>query len=509
MTTQMNVNEQTSEQEPPRVSLHRANATRRYYAHPYTRRLYQTALVATDAILLLVSFGLAYWMRFSLGIGVETYVVPDPEVYWPLILLLVPMWILLLAFMRAYDYSQLFGGTNEYMAVANGVTWGAMIVIVLAFFDVDFSIARAWLVLSWMTALVLLCAGRLAMRRTAYYLRRKGLFVTPALIIGTNKEAAFVAGQVSDSVASGIHVLGFVNTTSEPQDLQPIIDSGFPLLGNVSRLAEIIDRSGAEEVIVSSSSMSRDELFQVTSAIAEQRDVRVYLTSGLYEVLTTTMEVTTRASMPLVSVHRLRLNRTETIMKSVLEGFLILLALPILLPLFGLLALAVTLDSPGPVFYRRRVLGVGGKPFDALKFRTMHINGDQILDAHPELRAELSRNHKLKNDPRITRVGNFLRRYSLDELPQIINVIMGQMSLVGPRMIHPSEQDLYGRMRYNLLTVRPGLTGMWQVSGRSDLSYEERVRLDMYYVRNYSIWLDVQILFFQTIPAVLKGRGAY
>lgn len=233
------------------------------------------------------------------------------------------------------------------------------------------------------------------------------------------------------------------------------------------------------------------------------------LSSGLYEVFTTGMEVATRNSVPLMSLKRLRLNSVETMLKSALDYALIFLALPVLLPVFAVISVLIKLDSPGPIFYRRRVLGVGGKPFGAFKFRTMYVNGNQILDRFPDLKAELEREHKLKNDPRITRVGKLLRRTSLDELPQLLNVLFGQMSLVGPRMISPAEHDLYGRMKLNLLTVKPGLTGMWQVSGRSDLKYDERVRLDMYYIRNYSIWLDVQILFFQTIPAVFKGRGAY
>jgi lipopolysaccharide/colanic/teichoic acid biosynthesis glycosyltransferase len=169
----------------------------------------------------------------------------------------------------------------------------------------------------------------------------------------------------------------------------------------------------------------------------------------------------------------------------------------------------VKVDSPGPVFYRRRVLGIGGIEFDALKFRSMVINGDEILAQRPDLQAELAVNHKLKDDPRITRIGKLLRRTSLDELPQLINVLLGQMSLVGPRMISPAEKEQYGQMQHNLFTVKPGLTGLWQVSGRSDLSYVERVQIDMHYIRNYSIWLDLQILFFQTVPAVLKKRGAY
>jgi lipopolysaccharide/colanic/teichoic acid biosynthesis glycosyltransferase len=181
----------------------------------------------------------------------------------------------------------------------------------------------------------------------------------------------------------------------------------------------------------------------------------------------------------------------------------------VLLPLFAVIAILVKMDSPGPVFYRRRVLGIGGKQFDAFKFRTMSCNGDEILQQHPELKAELEATQKLRDDPRVTRTGRWLRRTSLDELPQLINVILGQMSLVGPRMISPDEMEQYGQMQLNLLTVKPGLTGLWQVSGRSDLAYVERVQLDMHYIRNYSIWRDLQILFFQTPPAVIKRRGAY
>jgi lipopolysaccharide/colanic/teichoic acid biosynthesis glycosyltransferase len=155
------------------------------------------------------------------------------------------------------------------------------------------------------------------------------------------------------------------------------------------------------------------------------------------------------------------------------------------------------------------VLGVSGKEFDAFKFRTMRVNGDALLADNPELHTELRANHKLKSDPRLTRVGMWLRKYSLDELPQLFNVIRGEMGLVGPRMITAGEVDKYGRHRLNLLTVKPGITGLWQVSGRSDLSYDERVNLDMYYIRNYSVWLDLQILFVQTLPAVVQGRGAY
>src|SRR5262249_38809121 len=137
-----------------------------------------------------------------------------------------------------------------------------------------------------------------------------------------------------------------------------------------------------------------------------------------------------------------------------------------------------------------------------------HVNGDEILAANPALQAELARTHKLKTDPRVTRIGHWLRKLSLDELPQVLNVLRGEMSLVGPRMISLPGMALYEGWGMNLLTVKPGITGLWQVSGRSDISYQERVQLDMHYIRNWSIWLDLQLLL-QTIPAVIHGHGAY
>jgi lipopolysaccharide/colanic/teichoic acid biosynthesis glycosyltransferase len=195
-------------------------------------------------------------------------------------------------------------------------------------------------------------------------------------------------------------------------------------------------------------------------------------------------------------------------MKKLLDYSLTILALFVFMPLMFIIALVIKLDSPGPVIYRRRVMGVNGRKFDAFKFRTMFVNGDELLAAYPELYTRLAKHHKLKNDPRITRAGNFLRRFSLDELPQLFNVLFNQMALVGPRMISPAEVEMYNQWGINLLTVRPGITGLWQVSGRSDISYEERVRLDMHYIRNWTIWLDLHLLL-RTIPAVIKRRGAY
>lgn len=179
----------------------------------------------------------------------------------------------------------------------------------------------------------------------------------------------------------------------------------------------------------------------------------------------------------------------------------------VLSPLFALLAILVLLDDGRPVIYRRRVVGREGS-FDAFKFRTMRRDADAILRANPALRAEFEQNFKLKNDPRITRTGSLLRKLSLDELPQLFNILAGQMSFVGPRMITSAELEKYGPHKELLLTVKPGLTGYWQINGRQEVSYEERVRMDVHYIQHWSLALDLKILLYTPFK-VLRREGAY
>jgi Undecaprenyl-phosphate galactose phosphotransferase WbaP len=198
--------------------------------------------------------------------------------------------------------------------------------------------------------------------------------------------------------------------------------------------------------------------------------------------------------------------------KRVVELGIVLVSSPLLLVSFAILAALIRLNSPGPVFYRQTRIGKNGKEFTIWKFRTMLVDADlalmTYLEKHPDLQSEWQKNQKIKNDPRVTQVGKMLRRLSLDELPQIFNVLRGEMSLVGPRPIVAEEIGNYGN-RYHLYTkVKPGLTGLWQVSGRNDTTYEQRVRFDEYYVRNWSVWMDIYIIA-QTFQAVLVGKGAY
>jgi lipopolysaccharide/colanic/teichoic acid biosynthesis glycosyltransferase len=195
------------------------------------------------------------------------------------------------------------------------------------------------------------------------------------------------------------------------------------------------------------------------------------------------------------------------VVKDIAERLIAAAALVFLSPLLVVIVLAVCATSAGPVIYRRRVLGRGGREFEAFKFRTMVADADAVLRAQPKLLAAYERNVKLAGDPRVTAVGRWLRAFSLDELPQLVNVLRGEMSLVGPRMIAPDEAARYGTALAKRLTVKPGITGLWQVSGRQELDYAERIRLDLEYIDNWSLRLDAVILL-KTIPAVLSTRGA-
>jgi lipopolysaccharide/colanic/teichoic acid biosynthesis glycosyltransferase len=203
-----------------------------------------------------------------------------------------------------------------------------------------------------------------------------------------------------------------------------------------------------------------------------------------------------------------RSGRSDEFWKRLLDVVGAVVGLILLSPVFLIAAIAVKLDTPGPVIYRRRVMARGGGEFDAYKFRTMVVNGDEVLAAHPELLARWQREQKLENDPRVTRVGKWLRKFSIDELPQLVNVLRGEMSLVGPRMIAPVEMAHFGEYAQERLSVKPGLTGLWQIAGRADLPYEQRLIYDIRYVRTRNLWMDIKIIFL-TIPAVLFGRGAY
>jgi exopolysaccharide biosynthesis polyprenyl glycosylphosphotransferase len=470
-------------------------------------RLYTASLLLADALMIGIAFRLAYFVRFQLSLRFFFQKLePDLLFYQAVATILIPILITIFMVMGLYDREKLLGGTKEYSMVFNGVTLGMMMVIAVGFLDPHFILARGWLLLAWIFGFLFTAIGRFSLRRAVYALRHKGYFLSSALIVGANNEGISLAEQLNGWRASGFHILGFIDKKL-PIGTQVL--RNLYVLGTVDQLSELVKRYDIEELILASSAISsRDRMLEIFQRYGISSNVNVRMSSGLYEIITTGLTVKEFAYVPLVGVNKVRLTGVDEFLKYSLDVLLTLPAIILLGPIMLLIALVIKLDSPGPIIHRRQVMGMHGDEFDAFKFRTMYENGDEILEAHPELHDELEKNFKLKDDPRVTMIGKILRKTSLDELPQLFNVLRREMSLVGPRIITPAEVEKYEKWDINLMTVRPGITGLWQVSGRSDVTYEERVRLDMHYIRNWTIWLDIQLLF-QTIPAVLRRRGAY
>jgi exopolysaccharide biosynthesis polyprenyl glycosylphosphotransferase len=469
-------------------------------------RLVRAWLMLSDGVVLLAAFRIAYWVRFDLRITIAPEVVPEPTFYLTLAAGLPLLWMAVFFAFNLYDAQKKIGGLEETARTFNACTTAAMLVIVATFLRPDFVVSRMWLVSAWLLSFVAVASNRFLVRRMVASLRQRGFLLRPAVMVGMNEESVSLAASLNDWRSSGVRLVGVLASSSRAHRHEI---PGVPLLGTSRDAAAVVTRHGIEDVVVAITAVEREELLLICEDLNLLPRVSLRLSSGLYELLTTRVTVQHFGTLPLLRLDKIRLTPGETFLKTMVEyplaALLVILLSPVLLAIAGL----IKLDSPGPVFHRRRVLGVRQKSFDAFKFRTMRTDGDDLLAAHPELLAELKAKHKIQSDPRVTRTGRWLRAASLDELPQLFNVLRGEMSLVGPRMITPDELEKYGRHQINLHTVNPGITGLWQVSGRSDLSYEERVRIDMYYVRNYSIWMDLQILFVQTIPAVLKRRGAY
>ncbi|HIE39576.1 MAG TPA: sugar transferase [Anaerolineae bacterium] len=488
----------TAEIPPPPMSRQRAGTRERLSV-----RWAVVPLVVLDGVCIALSMVAAYWLRFHL---LAYYGAFSEPFYNQLVAVALPMWLVIFALYRLYSAEDLFGGLQEYANVVNGCTAGLVGLILYSFLDRRFEldISRGWLAMVWFFSVTSVVWTRFGYRRLVYRLRERGWFLRRVLIVGANEEGRMVAAQLRESRTAGLEVVGFVDGDRPPgSELE-----GVPIVGRVEQLEGLVQRIGVEELIVIPTALKRETLLDLYRDWGTDDRVRIRLSSGLYELFTTGVQVREVGFIPLVSLNRTRITGMDKLMKATLDYVGALVGLVLLAPMLAVSAVLVWLDSGRPVIYRRRVVGLYGREFDAYKFRTMIVDADAYLEAHPDMKEEWEQTGKIRDDPRVTRVGRWLRKYSLDELPQLFNVLKGEMSLVGPRMITPTELDHFGRWRHNLLTVKPGLTGLWQISGRADLSYGERVRLDMHYIRNYTIWLDLKLLL-STFWAVAQGRGAY
>jgi exopolysaccharide biosynthesis polyprenyl glycosylphosphotransferase len=430
-----------------------------------------------------------------------------------LFLLLLPAWPLIAAVFGLYrhdgqrtDHSTI----DELGAVFQLLTVGTWLFVVAAYLSKLAHPSPPKLVLFWFLALVLLSVGRVTARS---FCHRRLAFVQNTIIVGGGKVGQLLARKLLQHPEYGINVLGFVDSdplTWTGASGAPLTHGHEYLLGGVDDLPAIVDELDVDRVVVAFSE-TNDELTLGAVRLLADVDVQIDIVPRLFELIGPNAVIHTAEGVPLIGVPPVRLSRLARVTKRAIDLSVSIVILLDLAPLLALVALAIKLDSPGPVLFRQTRMGARNRPFTILKFRTMVADADARKDDVAPLSRHAgnggdSRMFKVPNDPRVTRVGRLLRRYSIDELPQLLNVVLGDMSLVGPRpliLTEDSHVDGWARRR---LDVKPGITGLWQVHGGSAIPFGEMVQLDYLYVRTWSLWNDVRLVF-RTLPVVCRGTG--
>jgi len=468
--------------------------------------VYLWVVAGFDAFMISAACGAAQFGRFGEGppaVAVKPGVL-QPFSYTVVAVAISLVWLACLAGARSYDRRVVGLGTEEYKRVFVGSYQAAAIVAIFSFLA-GVEVARGYLAIVVPLGTVALLGERFAARQWLRRQRLAGRMCHRVLVVGGREQTVDVVHQLEDHRATGFSVVGACLT--QPGDRLRKQD-GITVWGSVSDLPEAIYRTGADTVIVTSGpGMTGNSLRRLAWSI-EDLDVDLVVAPHLADVAGTRIQMRPVANLPLLHVEEPVFDGWRRGVKRAFDIVVTLGIMLVALPVMAIVALAIRLDDGQPVVFRQARVGLRGQQFTVLKFRTMVVDAEQRLD---ELRAANEHDgvlFKIREDPRVTRVGRVLRKYSLDELPQLLNVLRGDMSLVGPRPPLQSEVDRYGYDARRRLLVKPGITGLWQVSGRSTLSWYDTVRLDLSYVENWSLSTDLMILL-KTVRAVLRAHGAY
>jgi exopolysaccharide biosynthesis polyprenyl glycosylphosphotransferase len=460
-----------------------------------------------DVGLAFAAFLIAYFVRYELQIlrPVNELNRAPFEPYLPY----AGVYLLLLVI--SYQGSQLYklvrgrSLTEEVYIIINGVMTATVLLMAVSFVTQPLVFSRLMLLYAAAITIVLLSVARMVRRTIQANRRAQGLGVERVLVVGAGDVGRAVLRTMLARRELGYLPVGYL----DDDPLLGSIDLGrMKGLGGVERLEETIYEQNVDSVVITLPWAQQSRIQQMVET-CQSLGVTVQIVPDVFQLNLRQVQIENLNGIPLLHIYGFAtFPGTNRLVKRLVDVGLILLASPVLIPLFVLIALAIRLEGPGPIFYTQRRVGENGRLFNIIKFRSMILNADSLRAELIRQTGEDPRHPKFKNDPRITQVGRYLRTLSLDELPNILNVLRGEMSLVGPRPPTPDEVALYEPWHRQRLSIMPGITGLWQVSGRSDVPFDEMCLLDIYYIENWSVRLDAQILM-MTIPRVLLRRGAY
>lgn len=491
--------------------------------------LVTAAVVILDVMVAAASFFLAFTVREGDPILSSTAWAwsKDFVPYAGIVYFAVPVRIAMLWYQRAYRFQGAFSYTQDAIKIFKAAAVGSLLIIAWAFLFRggfafrEFSYSRGVFVLDFLFAFVLLAGLHLGLRFVQSRFRVRGINLLPTLIVGTNAEAGQTIKELGEQRQLGYRVIGAVDSGGTPAvDLQDFSsETSVPVVGKIDELADLIRDLEIQEVIITDNTVASEHLFESMMQIGRSQRVEFRFAPSLFNLLPQKTSVEQIGVLPMVRLFREPLSDAERFIKRVSDIVISTIAVILLAPVWLMVSILIKLDSKGPVLFRQERVGMDGRIFLCYKFRTMaadadeqihrdayqkNIGGDADANAGDEAKPVFG---KVKDDPRITKFGRRLRRSSLDELPQLLNVLKGDMSVVGPRPPIPYEVEDYDIWHRKRLDMKPGITGLWQVSGRNRLTFEEMVRIDLFYIENWSLWLDLKIILL-TLPAVLRGDGA-
>lgn len=487
-------------------------------------------MIILDGALVYASFLLAYYLRYKVFFnsqiivklrnnlsGIEnttTHLTSKPDVLTPLSSFaslqtaIVIGLIILFALRGLYRIPPTGSWFRQAWVIASSSTLGLSILIAYYFVFQSSSNSRLMAPFVFATTIFVLCVFRLIVSLIMSVLYRLGVAETRTLVVGSGRLAKLIMQHMAANPSLGYSVVGFLDDLHDSNET-PSDFGRFKMLGTLDDLGMVIRSMQIDEVIIALPSHLHQQIIR-SARLLDRLGTSFKLVPDLYEyeLSLSRIDMRTVEGIPLIGIKQASLNTMQRVVTKVVDITLSALVLLIGLPLWLCIALAIALTSKGPIIYKQMRIGLNGHPFQVYKFRTMYRDAEKRLPsllAYNEAQGPI---FKIKDDPRITPVGKFLRRTSFDEVPQFLNILRGEMSLVGPRPALPREVEEYDDLQKGRLAMKPGLTGLWQVRGRSDISFDEGVLMDLYYIQNWSLRLYFQVLL-RTIPAVLFSRGAY
>ena len=460
------------------------------------------SVLVLDGVIVCASIVAAVWLRFGLDpwppAGSTAFTgIPAVDFGW-----ILPVWLCCLAVQDVYSQRRFARGSDEFKALLKASVNAALVVSVVAYL-INYDISRGFYLYVFAVGTPLLLLERFAVSRAVGRARQSGRLMHRAVVVGSVVEIAQFSALISKRVDLGYQIVGAcVSDQTSPTACV------VPVVGSVRDAVPACARLGADTLVVVGGSQVVSVDLRAMGWDLEGSDIDLIVVPSLLDVAGPRIRTRPVAGLPFLHIEPPHTARAMKWNKALFDRATALGLLLLLAPWMIAIAAAVKLDSPGPVFFRQRRVGAHGRQFHVWKFRSMVADAESLHEALIASEGGRVLLFKARNDPRVTRVGRLIRRYSLDELPQLVNVLRGDMSLVGPRPHLAAEVEEYDGSDHRRLLVRPGMTGLWQVSGRSDLAWDEAVRLDLYYIDNWSMAGDIVILI-KTLRAVLRAQGAY